>query len=47
MEKCYFAKTNTAPLVFFTFLKLHKWYQIAQHITYMVTETVFFLDYHL
>ena len=43
MEKCYFTKTNT--------VKLYKWYQIAQHITYMVTETVlraiFFLDYHL
>ena len=25
---------NTAPSVFFTFLKLYKWYQIAQRITY-------------
>ena len=26
----------TPPWMFFTFLKLHKWYQIAQHITYFV-----------
>ena len=29
-----FTKINTPPLVFFTFLKLYKWYQIAQCITY-------------
>ena len=28
-----FTKSNTAPWAFFMFLKLHKWYQIAQHIT--------------
>ena len=28
-------KINTLPWVFFTFLKLYKWYQIAQRITYM------------
>ena len=27
--------SNTPPWVFFTFLKLHKWYQIAQSITYI------------
>ena len=30
---CNFAKSNTAPWVFFTFLKLYKWYQIPQSIT--------------
>ena len=28
-----FTKINTPPWVFFKFLKLHKWYQIAQNIT--------------
>ena len=28
------AEVNTPPWVFFTFLKLYKWYQIAQRITY-------------
>ena len=27
-------KSNTPPWVIFTFLKLYKWYQIAQYITY-------------
>ena len=31
---CNFTKVNTPPWVFFTFLKLYKWYQIAQRITY-------------
>ena len=31
---CNFIKSNTPPLVFFTFLKSHKWYQIVQRITY-------------
>ena len=26
-------KSNTPPWVFFTFLKLYKWYQIAQNIS--------------
>ena len=26
-------KSNTPPWVFFTFFKLYKWYQLAQHIT--------------
>ena len=30
---CNFTKSYT-PWVFFTFFKLHKWYQIAQRITY-------------
>ena len=34
MKECYFAKINTPPWVFFMFLKLHKYYQIAQSITY-------------
>ena len=29
-----FTKINTPPWVLFTFLKLYKWYQIAQRITY-------------
>ena len=28
-----FTKSNTLPWVFFTFFKLHKWYQIAESIT--------------
>ena len=31
--KLYFTKSNTPPWVFFTFLKLYKWYQIGQRIT--------------
>ena len=27
-----FTKNNTPPWVFFTFLKLYKWYQIAQSV---------------
>ena len=29
-----FTKSNTPPSIFFTFLKLFKWYQIAQSITF-------------
>ena len=32
-EACNFTKGNTPPWVFFTFLKLYKWYEIAQSIT--------------
>ena len=32
---CNFSKSNTFPWVFFTFFELHKWYQIAQCITYL------------
>ena len=42
---CNFTKINSPPWVFFTFLKLYKWYQtyrivsrIAQCITYICTE---------
>ena len=38
---CNFTKINTPPWVFFTFFKLHKWYQIAQRITYCDTSIVF------
>ena len=31
--KTHFTKSNTPPWVFFAFLKLYKWYQIAQCIT--------------
>ena len=38
MEECYFlvsfTKSKTPPWVFFTILKLYKWYQIVQSITY-------------
>ena len=28
---CNFTKSNTLPWVFFTFLKLYRWYQIVKH----------------
>ena len=31
---CNFTKSNTPSWVFFTFLKLNKWYQIAQNVSY-------------
>ena len=31
---CNFTKSNTPPWVFFMFLKLYKWYRMAQCITY-------------
>ena len=34
-EACNFTKSNTHPWVFFTFLKLYKWHQIAQRTTYL------------
>ena len=34
-EACNFTKINTPPWVFFTFLKLYKWYQITQRTTYV------------
>ena len=33
-KTCNFTKIKTPPWVFFTFLKLYKWYQIAQRITF-------------
>ena len=35
--QAYFTKSNTPPRVFFTFLKLYEWYQIAQRITWKLT----------
>ena len=32
---CKFTKIKTPPWVFFTFLKLYKWFQIAQRTTYV------------
>ena len=29
-----FTESNTPPWEFLTFFKLHKWYQIAQHIAF-------------
>ena len=40
-ETCNFTKINTPPWVLFTFLKLYKWYQIAQRITYSEAKTIF------
>ena len=37
---CNFPESNTPPWLFFTFLKLYKWYQIAQSITYLSKNTV-------
>ena len=37
---CNFTKINTPPWVFFTFLKLYKWYQIAQRITNIFAQKV-------
>ena len=34
-EACNFTKNNTRPWIFFRFLKLYKWYKIAQSITYV------------
>ena len=34
LRACNFNKINTPPWVFFTFFKLHKWYQIAQRTTF-------------
>ena len=34
LQQLNFTKSNTPPWVFYTFLKLHKWYQITQSITY-------------
>ena len=31
---CNFTKSNTPPWVFSTYFKLHKWYNIAQSVTY-------------
>ena len=33
-KACNFIKSNTPPLMFFTFLKLYKWHQIAESIIY-------------
>ena len=35
-----FAKINTSPWVFFTFFKLHKWYQIAQRTTFGISTPI-------
>ena len=34
---CNFTKSNTSPWVFFTFFKLHKWYQTVQSVSYRGT----------
>ena len=36
---CNFTKSNTPPWAFFMFLKLYKWYQIAQSIAYLFGRT--------
>ena len=37
-----FTKSNTPPWVFLTFLKLYKWYQIGQSITYFTRPPLYF-----
>ena len=34
-EACNVIKNNTLPWVFFKFFKLHKWYKIAQSVSYL------------
>ena len=36
-KACNFNKRNTLPWVFFTFIKLYKWYQMVQSITYEIS----------
>ena len=35
-EACNFTKSNSSPWVFFTFLNLHKCYQIAESASYVL-----------
>ena len=35
-----FTKSNTPPCVLFIFLKLYKWYQIAQSISFVLAESI-------
>ena len=44
---CKFTKSNTPAWVFFTFFKLYKWYQIAQHITCLVYSIPAFSNYQI
>ena len=41
MEECCFYLSDIPPLVFFMFLKLYKWYQIAESITYQEPSMAF------
>ena len=46
-SSCNIDKCNTPPWVFFTFFRLHKWYQIAQRtamITFMTRKDLNFCD---
>ena len=38
-KACNFTKSNTSPCAFFMLLKLSKWYQIAQNISFGLFET--------
>ena len=40
-KACNFTRSNTPPWAFFVFLKLYKWYQIAQNITYMTLSKIY------
>ena len=40
-KACNFTNNNTLPWVLCTFFKLHKWYQIAERITYVEQGTLF------
>ena len=37
---CNFTKSNTPPWVFFTLLKLYKWYQIVQNVTMQTSDII-------
>ena len=46
-QACISTKSNNPPWVFFTFFKLHKWYQIAQGITRILTTNIVMLQFWL
>ena len=41
LQACSFTKSNTLPWAFFTFFKLHEWYQIVKNITYAIPDSDF------
>ena len=40
-ETCKITKSFTPPWAFLMFFKLHKWYQIAQSVSYLQTVGIF------
>ena len=45
VKACNFTKSSIPPWVFFTLFKLYKWYQIAQNITYGISDSAFLSAY--